>query len=153
VHRSITGFHQDDDGDWVAELTCLHRQHVRHRPPFRQRPWVTKQEGRAEHLGTELDCPLCERAELPEGLGRIRVAGPFTDETLPAGLRLAHRVAAGTWGVLRVLDGALEVSLGTHPPIERRMGPGEAQPLPPDVVHHLALIGTVRLEIDFLIRP
>lgn len=30
VRRRIVGFHQDEGGDWVAELSCMHRQHVRH---------------------------------------------------------------------------------------------------------------------------
>ncbi len=34
--RAIDGYHQDEVGDWVAELRCGHGQHVRHRPPF----WV-----------------------------------------------------------------------------------------------------------------
>jgi hypothetical protein len=32
--RPIVGFHQDEHQDWVAELSCGHNQHVRHRPPF-----------------------------------------------------------------------------------------------------------------------
>jgi hypothetical protein len=31
----ITGFHQDEEANWVAELSCGHQQHVRHRPPFK----------------------------------------------------------------------------------------------------------------------
>ena len=38
VERPITGYHQDELGDWVAELDCGHNQHVRHRPPFQLRP-------------------------------------------------------------------------------------------------------------------
>ncbi|MFT4728722.1 MAG: hypothetical protein ACI9UN_003235 [Granulosicoccus sp.] len=30
--QKITGFHQDDKADWVAELSCGHGQHVRHNP-------------------------------------------------------------------------------------------------------------------------
>jgi len=30
MNRRITGFHQDDVGDWVAELDCGHTQLVRH---------------------------------------------------------------------------------------------------------------------------
>jgi len=63
VIRTIEGFFQDEVGDWVAELSCRHRQHVRHAPPFRARPWVLTEEGRAEHVGTGLDCPLCDRGE------------------------------------------------------------------------------------------
>jgi hypothetical protein len=34
------------EGHWVAELECGHRQHMRHRPPFERREWVTTPEGR-----------------------------------------------------------------------------------------------------------
>jgi len=60
MERAITGFHQDDHGDWVAELSCGHGQHVRHRPPWQVRPWVITEEGRREHLGLRLDCRLCD---------------------------------------------------------------------------------------------
>ncbi len=58
--RSIAGFHQDDEGHWVAELSCGHNQHVRHQPPFWDRPWVTTEAGRSERIGTEIECPLCD---------------------------------------------------------------------------------------------
>ncbi len=57
----ITGFHQDDEGDWVVSLSCGHTQHVRHRPPFMQRPWVVTAAGRAERLGQAFDCGWCRR--------------------------------------------------------------------------------------------
>jgi tellurite methyltransferase len=63
VPRRIVGYHQDDVGDWVAELECGHGQHVRHDPPWQARPWVATPEGRAEHLGTVLMCVLCASAE------------------------------------------------------------------------------------------
>lgn len=44
--RNITGFHQDEAGDWVAELNCHHGQHVRNKPPFFNRPWVETVKGR-----------------------------------------------------------------------------------------------------------
>ena len=34
----IIGFHQDEETNWVAELSCGHQQPVRHRPPFTERP-------------------------------------------------------------------------------------------------------------------
>ena len=41
MKRRITGFHEDEEGHWVAELECGHAQHVRHDPPWQSRPWVT----------------------------------------------------------------------------------------------------------------
>lgn len=61
MRRKIVGFHQDAAGDWVAELECGHGQHVRHRPPWTNHPWVNDAEGRQQHLGVELKCVECER--------------------------------------------------------------------------------------------
>ncbi|HEY4187318.1 MAG TPA: DUF3565 domain-containing protein [Polyangia bacterium] len=60
MKRTITGFHQDDLGDWVAELSCGHGQHVRHRPPWQVRPWVVTAVGRQARLGAQLHCKLCD---------------------------------------------------------------------------------------------
>jgi hypothetical protein len=60
MNRRIVGFHQDEAGDWVAELECGHPQHVRHNPPWTLRPWVLTPEGRAEKLGEVLACAKCD---------------------------------------------------------------------------------------------
>ena len=46
VKRKITGYHRDEEGDWVAHLACGHQRHVRHDPPWMNRSWVTTPEGR-----------------------------------------------------------------------------------------------------------
>ena len=148
--RTIEGFHADDEDDWVAELDCLHGQHVRHKPPLWPKAWATTEEGRAEHLGTPLDCPLCDRFELPDGLTLARTAGPFDADTLPAGLRRTHLVADRTWGLLRVLDGVVGFEIAGR---ERRLAAGDEQPIPPGVPHRLELDGPVELAVDFLVAP
>ena len=62
MKRTISGFHQDEDGYWVAELSCGHTRHVRHDPPWQQRPWVVTEIGRKEYIGTQLECVLCDQA-------------------------------------------------------------------------------------------
>jgi hypothetical protein len=66
LKQKITGFHQDEQGDWVAELSCGHGQHVRHNPPWLMREWVLTREGRERFLGRLLDCKKCD--EQVEGL-------------------------------------------------------------------------------------
>ena len=60
MQQLIVGFHQDEESHWVAELACGHNQHVRHSPPWTNRPWVITPEGRQAALGHALDCKKCD---------------------------------------------------------------------------------------------
>jgi hypothetical protein len=64
MQRKITGFHLDEEGHWVAELECGHNQHVRHDPPYVERPWVITEHGRRSRLGQELNCVRCDEDSL-----------------------------------------------------------------------------------------
>ena len=66
MEQKITGFHLDEENDWVAELKCLHGQHVRHKPPFINRPWVVSEQGRNSKIGAELNCVKCDANEPPD---------------------------------------------------------------------------------------
>ena len=61
MKQAIVGFHQDDEGHWVARLACGHNQHVRHDPPWQMRPWTQSEAGRAGVIGELLDCRKCEQ--------------------------------------------------------------------------------------------
>lgn len=62
MKRRIVGFHKDERNDWVADLECGHAQHVRHRPPWINRPWVITAEGRRGRIGAKLNCKQCGTA-------------------------------------------------------------------------------------------
>lgn len=64
MKRRIVDFHRDEHGDWVADLECGHGQHVRHDPPWSERPWVMTPQGRERMLGETLACKKCDE-ELP----------------------------------------------------------------------------------------
>ncbi len=55
MQQAIVGFHLDEENHWVADLACGHTQHVRHDPPWQNRPWVLTEQGRREKLGAMLD--------------------------------------------------------------------------------------------------
>jgi truncated hemoglobin YjbI/tellurite resistance-related uncharacterized protein len=78
---------------------------------------------------------------------------PVFDETsLPDGLRREHRTKEGTWGVIRVLSGALRL----HVP-----GTGESQLLTPEhsgvvaprQTHWVEPVGPMRMQVDFHDAP
>lgn len=65
MQQAIVGFHIDEeilrsDAAQVADLACGHTQHVRHDPPWQNRPWVLTEQGRKEKLGVMLECKTCE---------------------------------------------------------------------------------------------
>ncbi|MCU1503891.1 MAG: hypothetical protein JWM12_3245 [Ilumatobacteraceae bacterium] len=150
MNRRITGFTADDEGEWMAQLGCFHRQHVRHRPPFRDAPWVLDDDARSRRVGTFLDCLLCDRAELPDGLDVVRTTAVWDETDLPAPLQRSHRIAPGTWGRLRVISGQVGFRADTDPPLERIIAAGEIQAIPPTIDHAVELLGPVELCIDFL---
>jgi len=151
--RTISGFHQDDAGDWVAELSCLHGQHMRHRPPFEDRAWVTDAPTRAARIGSSIDCPLCDRAEMPDGLAQLRTAGPWDELTLPEALRHSHRSAEATWALVKVTAGEVTFRMETSPHLEARLVAGEQQLIPPEVPHEIGLVGPMRIVLEFWGRP
>ena len=63
MKQPITGFHQDDERHWVAELSCGHVQHVRHDPPLVTREWTQSSHGRQSMIGYQLDCLKCDDGE------------------------------------------------------------------------------------------
>jgi hypothetical protein len=60
MNQQIKGYHIDAIGDWVAELACGHCQHVRHKPPWINRPWVTSEAGRRSMIDELLGCKKCD---------------------------------------------------------------------------------------------
>ena len=150
VHRAMTGFRRDEDGAWIAELSCLHSQHIRHEPPFWEAAWIEDDEERPRRVGQPIECPRCDRAELPDGLHPVRTTATWDASTVPAALRRAHRVAAGTWGVLEVEAGGVRFHADTEPPTDVRVTSGRSQPIPPELDHHIEPEEGARFRITFL---
>jgi tellurite methyltransferase len=112
------------------------------------REWVLDPVEREGRLGTSVDCPLCDRAELPEAVRWARSAS-WDEGSLPAGLRRAHRLGSATWGRISVQAGRLRFTAATSPPIVRVLEPGLVQAIPPGVVHEVQPDGPVSFTLDF----
>lgn len=89
---------------------------------------------------------------LPEGLELARTTDVFDQDTVPAGLLRAHRVAPNVWGRLVVHSGALDFAFeDVAAAVEVRAG--EHVVIPPERPHHLRIIGPVRFAVEFHRRP
>lgn len=98
MDRRIVGFHQDAESHWVAELECGHDRHVRHDPPWAERPWVVTPHGRAGRLGTVLACRKCDE-------GRPRDRGPSSPPSVVTQAAASHR--KGSTALVFDLDGTI----------------------------------------------
>lgn len=153
MQRAITGYRRDDDDDLVAELTCGHGFHMRHRPPMTSRPWTLTPEGRDAMLGTAVECVRCDRFEVPAGFAPYLETRVFDEHTTPAALRTEHRTKPGVWAKIRVLDGSLRYCVE-----EPALPPQTLTPDAPGIViaerlHRVELTGPVRFYVEFHRRP
>ena len=151
--RPIEGFSKDEAGDWVATLSCGHGQHTRHQPPFFNRPWVETEKGRNEKLGTQLDCIRCDQLEMPEGFEAYRRTPVFHGESIPAGLRKAHRTKKGVWAMIRCASGQLKYVI--EEPIQKTFMLDSQNPgvVVPEVPHWIEPLDDVEVYVEFFKKP
>lgn len=76
----------------------------------------------------------------------------FDETTLPPGLRAEHRVKAGVWGRIRVLEGRLKLTF-IEPPSELILTPGTAGRLLPEQPHFVEPLGPMKMRVDFYDAP
>ena len=76
----------------------------------------------------------------------------FDEATLPDALRREHRTKAGTWGVIRVIEGALRLHLADGSD-EQVLTPDRPGVVLPGQLHRVEPVGRVRLQVDFYDRP
>jgi hypothetical protein len=118
MKQKITGFHLDRENHWVAELDCGHAQHMRHEPPWMERPWVLTEEGRRSRLGVELECKRCDEVG--------RAVAEAVREALVSAARRAYEdaglsglCAEGRWDVALDALGAADLTPALHRALAR----------------------------------
>jgi tellurite resistance-related uncharacterized protein len=75
-----------------------------------------------------------------------RSTSVFTEATLPLGLRRDHSTKAGTWGVIRVLEGRLLFEAGGR---IRVLTPEQPATIAPQEKHRVEPLGAMRMQVDF----
>ena len=149
MNRSILRFHQDAESDWVAELSCGHNRHARHNPPLSERSWVLTSTGRASRIGTEVECVLCDRGELPDGYEPYHRSAVFTEESVPKAFLDHHSTKRGVWGIIHVRHGQLRYHV--HAPFDTHslLTPAAPGVVLPEVDHHVSIDGPVEFFVEF----
>jgi tellurite methyltransferase len=151
MYRPINAFKVDEHGDWVARLSCGHKQHVRHQPPFFERLWVTTEEGRRKKLGVPLDCVQCDRFEMPDDFRAYRRTDKFTENNIPDRLLKEHSTASGVWAKIHVVDGKLIYHIDSLQ-AKLELSAGAPGIVAPETKHHVELAGPVTFFIEFYKR-
>lgn len=148
MQRPIVGYGVDAEGDPFARLSCGHNQHVRHQPPFINRPWVLTDEGRESMRGQLLNCVRCDALEWPQGFAAYKRTPEFTEVSVPVGLLNDHSTKAGVWARIRVLEGRLRYRI---PSLNREvvLTPEQSGTVLPEVLHSVAPEGPVRFFVEF----
>lgn len=77
-----------------------------------------------------------------------RTTREFDELTVPAGLKAAHRVAAGVWACIVVLEGSIRFGFEDTDD-DRVLTAPARQVIPPARLHHVTVEGPVRFVIEF----
>ena len=152
MKRPIIRFGHDDIGDWVATLSCGHLQHVRHSPPFINRPWVTTEFGRKSKIGEILNCVRCDKFEFPENFIPYKKTPVFTEDSLPSGLKKDHSTKIGVWGKIILTEGTLQYRVNSLK-IDTELSPNEPGVILPEILHSVAPLGPVKFYVEFYKEP
>lgn len=76
-----------------------------------------------------------------------KVTAIWDQDTLPAAIRNEHSTKAGTWGLLRVLDGEVDLVFSAGHTV--RVTVGQPGVIPPQDVHHVEFTGPFRMQVEF----
>ncbi|AMK19441.1 MULTISPECIES: DUF1971 domain-containing protein [Sphingobium] len=76
----------------------------------------------------------------------------FDQDTLPAALRARHDTKAGVWGVIRVIEGQLELTY-LDPPSTTLLTPDQPGLVEPQQPHFVTPIGAMKMQVDFYDHP
>jgi truncated hemoglobin YjbI/tellurite resistance-related uncharacterized protein len=103
---------------------------------------------KAERIAANLQSALSMR---PAGTP-YRSTQIFDEDTLPRGLRGEHRIKAGTWGAVHLLDGEIALHFA-DPPRTQLVSPDRPAIIGPEETHWVEPRGPFRMRIDFHDSP
>ncbi len=120
-------------------------------------PIAEEMQARARRIAMRFSSVICGDGVVENSVGQPALPSPyrtsslFTEATLPRALLGDHSLRSGTWGVVRVEEGA--VIYRENGVVEARtLAPGTPGLIPPETPHKLELSGPVKLRVEFYDR-
>ena len=89
------------------------------------------------------------RPTLPAQAVHARTTPEFTDESVPAALLGQHRIAANTWGRLRVRAGSVRLVFDDDGGQGVEVAAGAYADIPPEMTHHVVPGSGARFVVEF----
>ena len=90
--------------------------------------------------------------ELPSGFEAYGRSPDFTPDNMPSRLKSAHATKAGTWGLLRVLEGKILFQLEAPFEGEQLAAAGDNIVIESEVPHHVEFVEPGRFFVEFYRR-
>lgn len=141
-----------EGSDRQLELAREMATYISPRPGFTHHPLTTQA---AAHMVDLVDRGIHYRrvdsvmtAAVPTPAKPYNSTPVFDEASLPAGLRREHRTKAGSWGVIRVLEGRLRYQV-LDPSSEAVLDPGRPGLILPEQPHLVEPLGPIRMHIEF----
>jgi truncated hemoglobin YjbI len=133
-------------GNPVAE----HLKHIDQITPEMFERWLTLwRETTVEFLPPEAASQLQAKADRHKP---DRSTPVFDQDSLPTALRREHRTKAGTWGVIRILEGELKLHFVDSPEVQQ-LSPDRPGIVEPGQTHWVEPLGVMRMRVDFYDGP
>ncbi|WP_395336867.1 DUF1971 domain-containing protein [Novosphingobium sp. BL-8H] len=76
----------------------------------------------------------------------------FDEATIPAALRAEHRTKSGVWGLIKVIEGELNLT-DVDPHVQKVLSPRNPGLVEPEQTHFVTPLGKVRMQVDFYTEP
>lgn len=105
-------------------------------------------QAKARRIGESLKLALFFHLPADAPPRPYKLTAEWDEATLPAALRARHNTKAGVWGLLRVLEGAVDLVF-EDPPRTVRVTPAAPAEIPPQHWHHVEPVGAMRMRVEF----
>lgn len=103
--------------------------------------------------GETIECLRCARLERPDSFVEYKTTPTFDRDSLPRGLQSRHKVKAGAWGELRVLEGSVRLRFFSPLDHVAELTAPASISIPPQIEHQVELEGPCSVQVAFHRAP